>query len=218
MRTYSFATEVEVRIVETGISNGVGAKAWRAAKTLSRALVAGASDVAGKRVLELGAGCGMCGLVAARLGASSVTMSDFEEPLLDALERSVAMNGVENARVVALDWTKEVAGEDTPSSVPSRALDSLARFDLIIGSDVLYESQHARALAACVARRVSPGGECVLVNAVRYADLFDDFLVACADAGLHVEDINLESRGKTSWHDGAERALRLTRGRLADAH
>ena len=218
VKTYRFEGNVEVKIIETGLSNGVGAKIWHAAKTLSKMLIADAALVRDKDVLELGAGVGMCGFVAARLGARSVTLSDFEEPLLLALEKSAELNGAGSvARVCALDWTKEVAGEDTPSSSPARTLDAHAQFDVLLGSDVLYESQHVLALPACVARRMRADGACILVNAVRYRDMFDDLLAACADVGLHVDVIDTASgdgvEQRASWHDGAERALRLTKSK-----
>ena len=218
VKTYRFEGNVEVKIIETGLSNGVGAKIWHAAKTLSKMLIADAALVRDKDVLELGAGVGMCGFVAARLGARSVTLSDFEEPLLLALEKSAELNGAGSvARVCALDWTKEVAGEDTPSSSAARTLDARAQFDVLLGSDVLYESQHVLALPACVARRMRADGACVLVNAVRYRDMFDDLLAACADVGLHVDFIDIASgdgvEQRASWHDGAERALRLTKSK-----
>jgi predicted nicotinamide N-methyase len=203
---------VSVRVIETGLGNGVGARLWGAALTLSRLVRDGPDLVRGRDVLELGSGVGLCGLLAAKMGAKTVALSDFEEPLLDALDRGVAENDVGHCSVVvrALDWTKEAALEDTPTPNPAHAMPPDARFDVLLGSDVLYEPQHVAALPACVARRMRPTGECVLVNATRYETMFDDLVAACERAGLKVDRIDIGDVGRRqSWHDGAERALRL---------
>jgi len=209
---------VEVVVVETVLGNGVGARLWGAAKTACAGLARARDVVAGKRVLELGAGVGACGFFCAKLGAASVALTDFEPPLLDALERATERNGVGSTCVVAaLDWTRELRNERTPGD---RALADDAVFDFIIGTDVLYERQHADALSACIARRLAPDGECLLVNAVRYEGMFEQLLNGLRARGLDVEDITDEfiepsRRGggakKKDWHDDRERALRARR-------
>eukprot|EP00962_Isochrysis_galbana_P043323 scaffold16459_cov111-Isochrysis_galbana.AAC.4 len=58
----------------------------------------------GKRVLELGAGCGACGIVAARCGARRVVLTDYE-PLLPLLRRNAAANGVAGCcEAVGVEW------------------------------------------------------------------------------------------------------------------
>ena len=56
---------VSVRVIETGLGNGVGARLWGAALTLSRLVRDGPDLVRGRDVLELGSGVGLCGLLAA---------------------------------------------------------------------------------------------------------------------------------------------------------
>ena len=212
---------VEVRVLETEIGNGVGARLWNAATTLSERLARSPETARGKRVLEVGAGVGLCGILCAKLGAAFVTLSDFEDSLLDALDRSVADNGVGDAVVVrALDWTKEAERLPTPAANPRHVMQDDATFDVIIGSDVLYERQHVAALPACVDRRLARDGVCWLVNASRYADMFRDLLVAFDARGFDVDVIEDDraldradgaSARVKSWHDDGEKTLRCRR-------
>ena len=210
-----------MRVLETEIGNGVGAKLWNAAVTLSERLARTPEIVRGKRVLEVGAGVGMCGILCAKLGAAFVTLSDFEDALLDALDRSVADNGVGDACVArAVDWTKEAERLPTPAANPRHVMPDDAAFDVIIGSDVLYERQHVAALPACVDRRLARDGVCWLVNASRYADMFRDLLAAFDARGFDVDVIeddlalrraDRESARVKSWHDDGEKTLRCRR-------
>jgi predicted nicotinamide N-methyase len=163
----------------------------------------------------------MCGILCAKLGAASVTLSDFEDALLDALDRSVVENGVGDACVArALDWTKDVDGLPTPAANPRHVMPDDATFDVIIGSDVLYERPHVAALPACVDRRLARDGVCWLVNASRYADMFRDLLAAFDARGFDVDvvdDDHASHRGDAararvkSWHDDGEKTLRCRR-------
>lgn len=69
----------------------VGFQMWPAAVILSRYLCRHPEVIRGRRVLEVGAGLGLCGLVAAHF-ATAVTLSDFNPVVLRALEGNVALN------------------------------------------------------------------------------------------------------------------------------
>ncbi len=51
--------------------------------------------VAGKRVLDFGAGSGIAGIAAARAGALEVVACDLDPLALDACRANAALNGVE---------------------------------------------------------------------------------------------------------------------------
>jgi len=87
-------------------------RVWPAAYELARHLEGGA--VAGARVLELGAGAGLCGLAAAAaFGAAAVVLSDLPENL-PLLERNAKRSGAAGVAVVALDWLAPDLPEDLP--------------------------------------------------------------------------------------------------------
>jgi hypothetical protein len=79
--------------------------------------------------MELGSGCGLCGLVASK-HCRSVMLTDREPIALDLCRLNVALSGCKNVSVAKVLWG-ELEG----------ALEwSAPRFDLVIGSDVLYPS------------------------------------------------------------------------------
>ncbi|KAF4315689.1 hypothetical protein BBO99_00008561 [Phytophthora kernoviae] len=80
-----------VRVVQdTTKVDGLGGEVWAGALVLCEFLDANDTDyVCGRDVVELGAGCGLCGLVAAALGAKTAILTD-EYP--DLLASNIAMN------------------------------------------------------------------------------------------------------------------------------
>jgi predicted nicotinamide N-methyase len=103
----------------------LGNAIWEGAVQLCRWLEERPALVREKRVLELGAGCGACGLVAGCLGASEVLLTDMAN-ILPLLESNVAANrdcGVIN--VAALDWTES-------------PLPDYGSFDVVLAADCIY--------------------------------------------------------------------------------
>ncbi|KAG8834578.1 hypothetical protein FRC17_008247 [Serendipita sp. 399] len=106
-------------------SPGCGGIAWPAGEVLSNYLVhRGPNHLVGKHVLELGSGTGLVGLVAAKLGASKVIITD-QFPLLDMMNQNVILNGLGDLVVpMELDWGNE--------------LPQLGRIDVILAADCVY--------------------------------------------------------------------------------
>src|SRR3954464_1992802 len=116
-----------------------GVALWPAAIALAHELAARADELRGARVLELGAGTGLPGIVAASLGAQ-VTQTDRNEVSLHVCRVNGERNDVANITYRQADWI---------------AWDDSTRYDVVIGSDILYaERLHApirRILETCLA-------------------------------------------------------------------
>lgn len=132
-----------------------GVALWPSAIALTHEILARAAEIRGGRVLELGAGTGLPGIVAASLGAR-VTQTDRQEKALAICRRNGERNGVRAITYRLADW-----GE----------WDDTGRYDWIIGSDILYGgSMHAN-LRRIFETNLAPGGRILLADPFRAASL-----------------------------------------------
>lgn len=161
----------------------IGEIVWRGATVLcewleGRAVCGGAAPfvVAGSRVAELGAGCGLCGLVCRQLGAARVLLTDYEPHVLALLARNAARNGLDAARDVrALDWLRPLPP------------DLAGAFTAVVASDVVYCRALCAGLFATAARLLAPGGTLAMVNGrARFAKAADLARTDAAAAGLRL--------------------------------
>ncbi|THU55403.1 hypothetical protein C4D60_Mb11t06180 [Musa balbisiana] len=138
-----------------------GSWLWDSAIHLAEWMAAdGGPHLAGATVLELGAGTGLPGLVAAAMGAARVVLTDVA-PLLPGLRASAEANGLGNrVEVCELRWG---SGEQ-----------AVAEADVVLMSDVFYDPEEMGGLASAMraawgegttgwaASEVRPGvGECL---------------------------------------------------------
>ncbi|KAK9841587.1 hypothetical protein WJX74_008328 [Apatococcus lobatus] len=81
------------------LGEGLGARIWAVAHLMCRRLVEKPELVRGKHVLEIGSGCGLCGILAAKLGAAEVVLTDNEETVLLNLQTCMAANKVPSSSI-----------------------------------------------------------------------------------------------------------------------
>jgi predicted nicotinamide N-methyase len=151
---------VEDRVPDTA-ADGAGAllgdALWGASIALSMWLAQQPGLLDGARVLELGAGLGLPGLLAASIGRScptdgpqKVMLSDVHNPLLQIMRDSIRVNSLnELAKVSRLDWD-EFRAKHKPV---------IQRYDVIIGADVVYPREGLpESLAAAALAHLEPAG------------------------------------------------------------
>ena len=132
-----------------------GLALWPAAIALAHELASRAADLAGKRVLELGSGTGLPGIVAATYGAR-VVQSDRHEAALALGRTNAERNGARSIEHRLGDWTE---WSDTE------------RYDLVLGADVLYAPRFHPALRAIFDANLAPDGVLLLTDPFRSASL-----------------------------------------------
>eukprot|EP00898_Chlorokybus_atmophyticus_P002001 jgi/Chlat1/2801/Chrsp187S02964 len=229
-QTYRFDGDVLVTVRELSfVEGGLGWRVWYSALLLGQWLARHPSNIIGKRVLELGAGLGVCGFVAAAIGAKEVVFTDVVSSVLrnleatctqfkstlqsstmerDLLPEKKAMQSSDDIRpalrVSYLSWDREQSllhegcpreeATSTSNGHGHSDFDALAddeAFEVIIGSDLLYDDSHAASLPAVVKRRLSlsANASCYLVLAIRFNDLLTRFLANLSASGLAMVSI-----------------------------
>jgi 2-polyprenyl-3-methyl-5-hydroxy-6-metoxy-1,4-benzoquinol methylase len=120
---------------------------WPSARVLAEAMTRW--EVTGRRILEVGCGLALASLVLHRRGAD-VVASDYHPLVPEFLKRNLALNGLPAMKYQAAHW-----GQPNPE---------LGRFDLLIGSDVLYERGQAATLAHFIEAHAEANATVVLVD------------------------------------------------------
>lgn len=132
-----------------------GVSLWPSAIALSHEIASRPEAFRGRSVLELGAGVGLPGIVAASLGARTV-QTDRDELSLHLCKRNGERNGVKGIAYRLADWT---------------TWDDAGRYDWIIGSDILYgESLHPN-LRRIFETNLVAGGRVLLADPFRTMSL-----------------------------------------------
>lgn len=132
-----------------------GVVMWPAAIALAHEIATRPDAVRGRTVLELGAGTGLPGIVAASLGAR-VTQTDRQDGAMAVCRLNGERNGASAIAYRLADWT---------------AWDDTARYDWIIGSDVLYGEELHPALRHIFETNLAPGGRVLLSDPFRAVGL-----------------------------------------------
>ncbi len=106
---------------------------WPSAEAMVAFLTEHYSALEGTRVLELGCGLAFPSIVSALLGAE-VDAMDFHPDCLGFVHRNAELNGGVHLQTRCANWSDPMAGD----------------YDLILGSDLLYEAHSVDSLARCL--------------------------------------------------------------------
>jgi predicted nicotinamide N-methyase len=112
----------EAWLGEAGIEPPFWAFAWPGSQAMARLILDDPARVAGRRVLDFAAGCGLAAIAAARAGAALVEAAEIDPLAVAATRVNAALNGAAVTALVA-----DLVG-------------SSCRWDLILAGDVCYEA------------------------------------------------------------------------------
>ena len=144
--------------VQAGASTGLAV--WTCSQILSAYLAEHSHHVRHRRVLELGAGLGLCGIVAHKLGAHHVTLTDGDVDVLHSLRYNAQQNKITT--------TQNIATMACPQFVWGQ--EHLAKFqethgavhDVIIAADVFYAAHLVQPLWQSIDALLAPDGRFLL--------------------------------------------------------
>lgn len=123
----------------------------------------------GERVLELGAGLGLPGIVCGLKGAQAV-LSDFNPLALEIAQENARRNGVD-VELLLEDWRTFACRE---------------KFDYILAADILYEPRLNPFLGEIFEQNLKPGGKLLISHPERRVTA--DFLEEWFDARFFTQD------------------------------
>jgi predicted nicotinamide N-methyase len=129
-----------------------------------------AVDLAGKDVLELGSGLGLLGITALLVGAGQVTFSDWFHEALDFCRQNAIANGQSRFETLHVDWRKP--------KLPRR-------YEVVIGSDILYELRNLEHVLDAIQVALVPGGTAYVADPDRITA--SDFVLKSELRGFQVD-------------------------------
>lgn len=119
---------------------------WPSALALSQYLLRNPTLLSGKTTLEIGCGLGLCGMIAASVGAR-VTLSDYMPEPLEVVRYLWLLNRSEEPDLLQMDWRYPPAN---------------LQFDVLLASDVSYEARAHEPLISAIRKLLKPGGRLLL--------------------------------------------------------
>lgn len=114
----------------------------------------------GKKYLEIGAGVGFAGIVAAAFG-HQITITEANADALQFARANALVNDYPHLPVMELDWNRPLLQ---------------GQFDCIVGSEVAYKREDLPALRTLFETYLLPGGEIILTGEMRQTstDLYQE--------------------------------------------
>lgn len=106
-------------------------------------------ETTSKRILEVGCGMALTSLLLNKQ-AADITATDYHPEAQRFLQRNALLNNDNAITFEQTDWAAKN--------------DSLGLFDLIIGSDLLYEDDHIKLLANFIEQHSKPNCEVIIVD------------------------------------------------------
>ena len=123
---------------------------WESGEIMARLMCS--QNIKNKRILEIGCGIGLSSLVLNERQAD-ITATDYHPEAKVFLEKNVQLNNEKKIEFHLCDWKDEDS--------------TLGRFDLIIGSDLLYQEDHPKLLSSFIEKHANNCAEVIIVSPKR---------------------------------------------------
>ena len=128
-----------------------GLMIWESAVVLADVMDERGQQLHGRKILELGCGVGLPGLVAQQQGAH-VVQTDHDALALALCRHNAALNRITGVEQFVGDWQDWTHAQ---------------RYDLVIGADIIYDTADYEVLEKVFRNTVAPRGEILLTDPMR---------------------------------------------------
>lgn len=128
-----------------------GLMIWESAVVLADVMDERGQELRGRKILELGCGVGLPGLVAQQQGAR-VVQTDHDALALALCRHNAALNRITGVEQFVGDWQDWTHTQ---------------RYDLVIGADIIYDTADYEVLEKVFRNTVAPRGEILLTDPMR---------------------------------------------------
>lgn len=128
-----------------------GLMIWESAVVLADVMDERGQQLRGRKILELGCGVGLPGLVAQQQGAH-VVQTDHDALALALCRHNAALNRITGVEQFVGDWQDWTHAQ---------------RYDLVIGADIIYDTADYEVLEKVFRNTVAPRGEILLTDPMR---------------------------------------------------
>lgn len=175
-------TEKQLSVRIFPYHNDVALRVWEAGATLAEYVLQNPHVVTHRRVVELGAGVGLTGLVMAACPAAHVYCTDFTEMCLGNLQHNI--NGALRISCGYLEW--EAFGNFQEDARLEHTAEMIARADLLVAADVVYDVSAIPALVQTFKRFFlgSLQKEILLASTMRRKETFAVLLDVLGKEGI----------------------------------
>jgi predicted nicotinamide N-methyase len=136
-------------------------------------------------VLELGAGSGLAGIVASRLGASNVVVTDGDETSIKLAAKNLANNHLDCKEGSGIVVSRLLWGECENFKADKKLMPENG-FSVILAADVMYKKFLPPLLFGTMKQLLQPNGAALLVHLVRAGVTQEIVHRAAVDEGFEV--------------------------------
>lgn len=168
--------QITLRETKALVTDGTtGLRAWQASKFLAEWCLENRQVLHGKRVLELGSGVGLTGLVVCKAcRPSCYTFTDGHESVVQVLKENVGINclpSTPDINVETLRWGDRLGkGHDG--------------VHVVLGADLVFDPDLIEPLVMTLTDLLRHGGTAYVASTIRNADTYDAFQRALGEATL----------------------------------
>ena len=204
------------------VSERTGFTIWDAASVLANYMVrvpsttdandGGLQHFQGKRVIELGTGLGLCGILATHLKPARVVLTDGDDRVLKKTNKNCERNNVEmSCQVKKLRWGKAAVEEflaqdlielkeerkqkrntkQETKELNENEIEEMIGFDTVFGSDIIYDANKLEILFATVSKLLANSrGNGIFIVAYRRRSVSIDLILNTANTcGFDVAEV-----------------------------